>query len=116
MAQPHPHTDKLLKRRYRAERRFKALCIGALSLAVIFLVLFFADIISKGYSAFQHGQIKVAVTYNEQSVEIPPAAVGDEVRPLVSRGFLRSIPEQVKNDPDLMGRTVEQWVTAEAGV
>jgi len=116
MAQPNPHTDKLLKRRYRAERRFKALSLGALSLAVIFLVLFFADIINKGYSAFQIAQIKVDVTYNEQSVEIPPAAVGDEVRPLVSRGFLRMIPQQVEDNPDLMGRTVERWVTAKTGV
>ena len=30
-----------LRRRYRAEKRFKAYCIGALGMALLFLVLFF---------------------------------------------------------------------------
>ncbi|MFP4615288.1 MAG: phosphate ABC transporter permease PstA [Thiohalorhabdus sp.] len=116
MATPDPHTAKLLKRRYRAERRFKALCIGALSVAVAFLVLFFADIISKGYPAFQQAKIQTEVTYSERSVETPLASVGEDVRYLVSRGFLRQIPDQVERDPELMGETVTRWVTADTDV
>ena len=116
MAFDDPRTNRFLRRRYRAERRFKALCIGALSLAGIFLVVFFADIIGKGYPAFVRARIQVDVTYSERSVEIPPAAVSGEVRSFISRGFLRQIPNQVKARPDLMGRTVTRWVPAEIAV
>ncbi len=116
MAFDDPRASRLIQRRYRAERRFKALCIGALSLAVVFLAVFFADIIGKGYTAFVRAQIRVAVTYSEQTVEIPPAAVSGEVRDFVSRGFLRGIPSQVKAESGLMGRTVERWVTADTAV
>ncbi|MFA9459602.1 phosphate ABC transporter permease PstA [Thiohalorhabdus methylotrophus] len=116
MATPNSRTEKLLRRRYRAERRFKALCIGALTLAVAFLVFFFGDIISKGYQAFQRAQIKVEVTYSERSVELPLAALQEDVRYLVSRGFLRQIPNQVERRPALLGKTVTKWVIADIGV
>jgi phosphate transport system permease protein len=116
MASPTANRDRLLQKRYRAERRFKAYCITALALAATFLVVFFGDIIGKGYSAFVRAQIQVDVTYSEQTVEIPPAAVGDEVRAFVSRGFLRQIPNQVKANPELMGRTVTRWVMADTAV
>ena len=35
--------SRQLRRRYRAERRFKAYCVGALLLSIAFLVLFFSD-------------------------------------------------------------------------
>lgn len=115
---PPTDTDRTrnIRRRYAAERRFKALCMGALGLAVLFLVLFFADIINRGHSAFTRAKIEVEVTYSERTVELPPAAVEEEVRELVGRGFLRQIPNRVDANPDLMGRTVTQWATATIGV
>jgi phosphate transport system permease protein len=41
-----------LKRRYAAERRFRMLGLGAVILGPLFVVLLFADIIGKGYTAF----------------------------------------------------------------
>jgi phosphate transport system permease protein len=116
MAKTGFETSKRTQRRYRAEKRFKALCIGALGVSVVFLAVFFGDMIRKGYTAFAQAQIQVAVTYNERSVELPLAAVGEDVRYLVSRGWLRQIPNQVKADPDLMGQTVTRWVVADAAV
>ena len=116
MAKTGFETSKRTQRRYRAEKRFKALCIGALGVSVVFLAVFFGDMIRKGYTAFAQAQIQVAVTYNERSVDLPLAAVGEDVRYLVSRGWLRQIPNQVKADPELMGQTVTRWVVADAAV
>ena len=116
MAEPNLRAARRTRQRYRREKRFKAIAIGAIFLSLLFLVLFFADIIRRGYPAFYQAQIQVAVSYTEQALEIPPAAVADEVRPLVSRGFLRTLPEQVKRNPELKGQTVERWVLAKASV
>ncbi|HKJ75611.1 MAG TPA: phosphate ABC transporter permease PstA [Gammaproteobacteria bacterium] len=108
--------DRRTRARYRKERRFKLYCIGALSLAVAFLVVFFTSLIGQGWSAFQQAEVLVEVSYNEQSVELPLAAVGEDARPLVSRGFYRLIPRQVEQNPELMDTTKEQWVLAKADV
>ncbi len=108
--------QKRIKKRYSAEKRFKLLSIFALLLACLFLIFFLADIFSKGYSAFWQSQLKVKITFNEQSVQMPLAAVEDEVRYLVSRGWLRRIPSMVRQHPELMDTTQERWVVANADV
>jgi len=116
MAAPNLQAEKRIRQRYRRERRFKALCVGAILLSVLFLVFFFTDIIQRGYTAFYQAQIQVDVTYSERTVNLPPAAVDGEVRPFVSRGWLRQLPDHVEADPELMGQTVTRWVTADAPV
>lgn len=105
-----------LKRRYRAEKRFKWYALSAVLLAGAFLVFFFFDIISQGYTAFFQARIQADIQYTEQSVEMPLAAVNEEVRYLVSRGRLRTIPQEVKAHPELMGTTQTEWVVATAEV
>ena len=116
MTKPGFEASQRTQRRYRAEQRFKALCIAALGVSVVFLAVFFGDMIRKGYTAFAQAQIQVEVTYNERSVDIPLAAVGADVRHLVSRGWLRQIPNRVEADPELMGQTVTRWVVADSAV
>lgn len=105
-----------LKKRYRAEKRFKACCIGALVLAMAFLVLFFTDMIRQGYPAFYETQIRAEVTYNEDTLEFAMESVSEDVFPLVSRAFFRGLPRQIENNPELMGTTQTQWLTANADV
>jgi len=105
-----------LRQRYRRERRFHAYCIGALGLAVAFLIVFFADMIHIGYSAFVQTEVKVPVDYSEQALQVPPRAVPDDMRPFVSRGFLRQLPRVAKANPELVGTKQEQWVLATADV
>ena len=105
-----------LKRRYRAEKRFKCYALSAVLLAAAFLVFFFFDIISQGYTAFFQARIQADIQYTEQSVEMPLAAVNEEMRSLVSRGRLRTIPLEVKANPELMGTTQTEWVVATAEV
>jgi len=106
----------LMRRRYRAEKRFKAYCISALGLALLFLVLFFADMISQGHSAFKQTELLVDVVYNEETLDLPQDAVPEDVYPLISRAWFRDMPRKLKNNPALMGTTQQEWVPANADV
>ncbi|GAB2729368.1 MULTISPECIES: phosphate ABC transporter permease PstA [Halomonas] len=116
MTQALDHIEAQLRRRHRKTRRLKALSMGALGLAGLFLVLFFTDMLIKGLPAFKQAQIQVEVDYSEQASQLPLAAVSEAVRPLVSRGYLRLIPSRMRDDPALQGTTRSEWVLADGQV
>ena len=105
-----------MHKRYRKEKRFRIYCISALVLACLFLVFFLGDIISKGYSAFWQAEIKVQVSYTEQSQEIPLAAVNAEMRSVVSRSWFRNLPRRISQNPELLGQTKTKWIVAKGDV
>ncbi|MAY71345.1 MAG: phosphate ABC transporter, permease protein PstA [Halomonas sp.] len=116
MRQSFDDISAQLRARHRKSARLKRASMGALGLAGLFLVLFFADMLVKGLPAFQQAQIQVEVDYSEQASQIPLAAVQEDVRPLVSRGYLRLIPGRMKDDPALLGTTRMEWVLADGQV
>lgn len=105
-----------LRARYRAERRFQAYCVSALLLAAAFLLLFFADMINQGHMAFVQTEIQVEAAYNEESRDFALLAVDEEVAPLVSRAWFRSLPRRMENDSSLLGTTRTEWVTAKSDI
>ncbi|MDV6320184.1 phosphate ABC transporter permease PstA [Chromohalobacter sp. HP20-39] len=116
MSQSFEEISAQLKKRHRRSARMKWMTMGALILAAVFLVFFISDMVVRGWPAFQQAQIKVDITYNEQSKEIPLAAVNETVRPLVSRGVFRTLPQRMESNPELMGTTKTQWVIADSPV
>ncbi|MGF9693486.1 MULTISPECIES: phosphate ABC transporter permease PstA [unclassified Rhizobium] len=58
-----------IKRRYAAERRFRAYGIAALSFGILFLMLLLWSVVSKGYTAFQQTMITVPVEFSEQIID-----------------------------------------------
>ena len=58
-----------LRRRYRAERRFQAYGMAAVGLGILFVVLLFYTIISKGYSAFEQTYLRIDVSYPADVVD-----------------------------------------------
>ncbi|KJZ12037.1 MULTISPECIES: phosphate ABC transporter permease PstA [unclassified Halomonas] len=116
MRQSFDDISAQLRARHRRSARLKWASMGALGLAGLFLVLFFADMLVKGLPAFQQAQIQVEVDYSEQASQIPLAAVQEDVRPLVSRGYLRLIPGRMEDNPDLLGTTRMEWVLADGQV
>jgi len=107
---------KLMRRRYRKEKRFQVYCLTALILACLFLVLFLGDIIAKGHSAFKQAQIKVEVTYTERSKEIPLTAVEREYTSILSRGWFRTLPQRLNTHPELLGTSETHWIVAKGDV
>ncbi|MCD8552842.1 phosphate ABC transporter permease PstA [Seleniivibrio sp.] len=107
---------KRIKRRYRGEISFRLLSISAIVLAASFLVFFLSDMVRTGYTAFEQTVVQTEITYDADTVEIPQLSVSEEMSDLVSRGFLRLIPQMVEENPKLMNTTQTQWVLAEAEV
>ena len=103
-----------LKRRYARDRRFKAYCVGALSSALLFLVVFFGDMITTGVSALKETEIQVTINWNEDTADYPYSAVPEEIQPLVSRAWLRNLPRVMRNNPELMGTQTVEWALADS--
>jgi phosphate transport system permease protein len=107
---------KVLKRRASRDKRFKAYAYAAILMAAAFLVFFFTDIISTALSAFKQAELLVEVRYVDEARKMGDYALDDDLSPLVSRGFSRLIPNQMREDRSLLGTVEEKWVLAEAEV
>ncbi|NTJ41288.1 phosphate ABC transporter permease PstA [Agrobacterium larrymoorei] len=58
-----------IKRRYAAERRFRAYGFAAICFGLLFLFLLLWSVIGKGYTAFQQTMITVPVEFSEQIID-----------------------------------------------
>jgi phosphate transport system permease protein len=128
-----------LKRRYRAERRFRFYGLAAIVLSLAFLALLFVSIVAKGYSAFWQTHIRLAVFFDPEVIRQDtlvnadyaalvresffkkfPQADGRQDRrqlaALVSSGAVYQLRDMVLKDPELIGKTVEAWLPADDDV
>ena len=130
-----------LEKRYAAERRFRRLGIAAVSLGLLFVSLLFADIISKGYSAFHQTYIQLPIYFDPDTIDPDgsrePAQLGRanytalirqalrEAFPevsgrrdkralyrLMSPGAYLPLRKMVLADPSLIGSTQPVWLLA----
>lgn len=113
MSQSLDDISRQLKKRHRRSAQMKWLSMSALIAAAAFLFLFLTDMVVKGLPAFQQGYIEVEIDYSERAAELPLAAVQADVRELVSRGYLRLIPNRMEANPDLLGTQRMEWVLAD---
>ena len=142
MTEPRSHSDKIkasLKRRNAAERRFRFYGVLAIGFAVACLGILFFTILSKGISAFQQTYIQVDIHFDSQQIDPDNLSDADyqgivkkslrglfpEVRTrrakrdlykLVSSGASYELLDLVKSNPELIGKTVPVWVTADDDV
>ncbi|RUR33937.1 phosphate ABC transporter permease PstA [Vreelandella andesensis] len=105
-----------LKGRHRKSMRLKYYSMGALALAAAFLLIFFADMLNKGLPAFKQAMINVEINYSEDAAKSGRAAVNRDFSTLISRSVVRTIPLEMRNDPTLLGTTVQRWVLASGEV
>jgi phosphate transport system permease protein len=123
-----------LRRRHRAERRFRVLGLAAILLGLGFLGVLFATVLNAGASAFQQTAIKLdleiaapapgddpsrldyqALVKKALREAFPDATTRREKRELyrlVSSGARFELRRQVLADPDLTGRPLSLWLTA----
>jgi phosphate transport system permease protein len=93
-----------IKRRYAAERRFRAYGIAALSFGILFLFLLLYSVVSKGYTAFQQTMITVPVEFSEQIIDRNNERAENPQRlmtanyPLVARDSLAKVLGVAEND------------------
>jgi len=113
MSQHGFQADARKRKRDRADKRFKFYGLAAITFALAFLLFFFVDIIGKGLPAFQQAEIKVNVHYSEATMNNYNKAVDRQYKTLVSKTWLRLVPNQMRDNPELMGTDREEWVLAE---
>lgn len=106
--------DARLRRRHRAERRFRGVCITALALAGVFLVVFFGSMVVAALPAFTQTEVKVEIDYTDPDQAW--RAIDPDLNSVVSRGVTRILPNRLENNPELAGTRFEEWVLAKAEV
>ena len=72
--------DQLLKKRYRAEKRFKFYGFVSITLAILFVIFLVNVIFSKGSTAFQRTTIAVEVNFNTEELELSSNASIEEIQ------------------------------------
>ncbi|MBV2092022.1 MAG: phosphate ABC transporter permease PstA [Candidatus Thiodiazotropha sp. (ex Ctena orbiculata)] len=131
-----------LDRRYRQERHFRWLGMGAIILGLVFVSFLFITIISNGYTAFQQTYVKLDVFYDPEMIApvgetnpqvLSKADYGGLIKAsmrdmfpevtnrrekkvlygLISSGASYEIRDAVMNNPELIGTKGEVWVVAD---
>jgi len=128
-----------LSRRYRSERRFQALGIAAIGLSLLFLIILFASIFAKGYTAFLQTYIQITVYFSPEDIDLGdisksnfPGLVKKSLRTMFpdvkGRGDRRQLNAIVSSDagfqlqrlvaadPGIIGKTRNIWVLADDDV
>jgi phosphate transport system permease protein len=137
--------ERSLRRRYWAERRFRAYGFAAVTAGMLFLVYLFFVIFSNGLGAFQQTRINVSIFYDPQLIDpagtrnaddlhaadyaaviraalkkrFPEAegrAASRELMRLVSGSAPFELQKKVIADPGLIGKTEKIWLLASDAV
>ena len=130
-----------LRRRHRAERRFRLYGLAAILLGIGFVSILFVDIVGKGYPAFQQTFVRLDVQLDPDTLGVPTGASSEELSGanyqgavraalrglfpdvsgrgekrelygLISSGASFDLRSRVLDDPDLLGHEVSLWVPA----
>jgi phosphate transport system permease protein len=133
----HPRTIDIvtrgLRRRYRAERRFRLYGLAAIALSLLVVGLLIGSIAAKGYSAFWQHEALLTVFFDPDVLKQSTLVNADyaalirdalrnrfpeaesrqerrELTALISSGAQYRLRDLVLRDPALVGRTVAVWV------
>jgi len=133
--------NRSLARRYAAEKRFRLFGMGAVILGLLFVVILFVDIVSKGYTAFQQTHIQLPISFDEEVIDPSGTRERDtlsradylklvrdalaaqfpdvtgrsdkrELYQLISPGAPQQLRNMVLEDPDLIGTRADVWLLA----
>ena len=99
-----PAYEARLKQRYAAERRFKALGLGAVVFAIAVLIFLLATMFANGIGGFQRTVLEVPVDFSRMGLSVP--ATDDE------SAIVRSL--QTQGLPEIITFATEQALGTEA--
>jgi len=90
--------NKGLARRYRRERRFRRLGLGAIVASICFLGLLFGSIIMNGWSAFQQTEILLDIHFDEEQFTVDNLAAANYG--VLVKNSMRTLFSEVKGRSD----------------
>jgi phosphate transport system permease protein len=103
-AETRARVEKSLKRRYWAERRFRAYGLAAVLLGVGFVLFLFGSIFSKGWSAFRQTYVQIEVFYDPAIIDPSGQRKSEELAvadyPALVRAALKEKFPQVEGRPN----------------
>ena len=128
-----------LKRRYRSERRFRRMGLGAIIVSLIFLSILFATILGNGHSVIFQTRVELDIFFDPELFsegdvgrsdypklvksalrKIFPQVTGRSDKrglyALVSSGAAFQLRSMVLKDRSTIGRTISVWVPADDDV
>jgi phosphate transport system permease protein len=128
--------NRSLKRRYRAERRFRFYGIAAIVLSIAFLALLFVNIFGNGYTAFRQTAIRLPVFFDPEVLKKDALVNADyaallraslqklfpdvegrqdrrQLNSMVSGGAVYRLRDMALRDAGILGKTVEVWLPAD---
>jgi len=101
-----------LKRRYAAERRFRAYGVAAISFGLIFLAILLTSIVSKGYTAFQQTAITLPIEFAEKVLDPnnkratdPSVLVAANYPVLIRDAMIKALNLNASSRPDVRDAT-----------
>lgn len=109
------YIPQLQKRKNKA-KIFMLISASALIASLGFLVMFLVVIFAKGYPAFTQSHVKVDFTYSQDLQDNPYSAFSRDDMKIISRAWIRSLPMQMQDNPDLLNTTASVWAPAGASV
>jgi phosphate transport system permease protein len=135
-----PDMAKRIKRRYAAERRFKAMGAVAILISVAFLAFLLLTMASNGARGFMRTDVKLPIDFAASAIMIDPAvfkgspeqvdqaladadlegpvataaeqAFGPEGASLIAESAWIVVRDAIKDDPSLLSRKADIWVPA----
>jgi len=130
--------ERLVAKRYAAERRFKFFGLAAVSLSMAFLAFLLITMAWKGAGGFTRTEVKLSVDFPRSDLILDPAALkgpesakaigaagldimleqaavaqfGQGGGELLGGASVRTLGERLIEDPDLLTRRVDLWLPA----
>lgn len=134
-----------LKRRYRAEKRFRAFGVASITVGLMAVLVLFTDIISKGIPGFSETYVQLEVRYDadllgisdvrdeeqlqfadfsavikqalrERFPEVEGRSERRDLYQLVSDGASYELRERLQGEPTLLGKAETLWLLADDDV
>lgn len=137
-----PAFEERLKKRYAAERRFKALGLGAILFSLAVLVYLLGTMMLNGIGGFQRVELEVPIDFTQAEITADPAAMGlpGDVQSLEAQGLpelvafaaqkalgdegsaevgdqaWRDVAAEIVADPTILQRKQTFWLPASAAL
>ena len=135
-----PAFEARLKKRYAAEKRFKAMGLGAIIFSIAVLIYLLGSMTINGIGGFQRAEVEVPIDFTQAGISADPSIMGtsDAVRSLESQGLpqvveffaqeslgeegaeeigsqaWRDVAAAISADPGLVDRQATFWIPASA--
>jgi phosphate transport system permease protein len=134
--------DRLLRKRYAAEKRFRLLGLAAVVLSVFVLVFLLATMAWRGIGGFTQVEARLAIDFPKSDLMLDPAVLrgpeaqravatadlhgiisqaavanyGEQAEHLYAVGAVRALERKLIADPDLLSQRAEVWLPVASAI